>query len=141
MVVTGDRSPVRRVLTGLRRFSGWPARMRPRAIATNIVSVMLMRSCIFASPRMPGRFHRAALVAEVLPPVAGPRHYGVQLLAVECPYLARSGSSMRISVERAMAQFVDPRLIPVQPAPEAGMGPFTGHRLRVVERAESAQVS
>ena len=74
-------------LTRLRRFSGWPARMRPRAIASMIVSAMLMRSCIFASLRMPGRsnpkppakrlltpLHRAALVVEVLPPVAGPRH-------------------------------------------------------------------
>ncbi len=57
LVSGGDRRAVagQAGLTRLRRFSGWPARMRPRAIASMIVSAMLMRSCIFASPRMPGR--------------------------------------------------------------------------------------
>ena len=57
LVSGGDRrrSPGQAGLTRLRRFSGWPARMRPRAIASMIVSAMLTRNCIFASPRMPGR--------------------------------------------------------------------------------------
>ena len=54
LVSGGDRRAVagQAGLTKLRRFSGWPARMRPRAIASMIVSAMLMRSCIFANPRI-----------------------------------------------------------------------------------------
>ena len=41
-------------LTRLRRFSGWPAWMRPRAIASMIVNPIVMRSRILVSPRMNG---------------------------------------------------------------------------------------
>ena len=41
-------------LTRLRRFSGWPAWMRPRAIASMIVKPIVMRSRILVSPRMNG---------------------------------------------------------------------------------------
>ena len=41
--------------TRLRRCSGWPARMRSKAIASMIVIGMVTRTRILASPRMPGR--------------------------------------------------------------------------------------
>ena len=40
--------------TRLRRCSGWPAWMRLKAISSMIVNAIVMRSRIFASPRMNG---------------------------------------------------------------------------------------
>ena len=65
----------------------------------------------------------------------------MQLLAVQRLYLAQVRQLDPEFVEGAMEQLLHLRLIPAQPALEAGIGVFARHRLRAVERVEPAQVS